>query len=468
MRVSKTSRVCLATLRVAVGCLLTIGVAQASPGDHIGNENAQVIPALEVGVMHRTNPYLTEGVAGGGDPVVGGTAVYIDPSIGVRAKNSDAVFHFDLLYDARKYLEADVQNLDRFNNLRSKVGLELLPAAKVGLKLNDSFSIVGYEAEDPDQVSVTAYQTHILNDLGGAIGVHPGGPLEVDAGGKVTVDQWNVPPEFKSNAGDRTTDVAVESGLTGPGLNTRLAYGPTLDGKWRFFPKTAVVANFTYQVFRWQDNVLDAQGDGVSREEVGDFLGIPSGHYWKAKAGLQGRVTEKLTVGLLAGFGQDYYNEDSVSAQADTLGIGGNSEFDGTAGYATDLKKFPAGVLAQVEGKYAFAKDQSFILSYARDFQDVYFTNYVDYDRVLGEYDGLFAERFGLQVSGVYRYERYVGEVSRNDHFVKVGLDTSYKVKRYLDLDLGGGWARRGSADGQHPEIEYDDVRVQGGVRFTY
>ncbi|HRE03842.1 MAG TPA: hypothetical protein PLV68_21275, partial [Ilumatobacteraceae bacterium] len=78
------------------------------------------------------------------------------------------------------------------------------------------------------------------------------------------VDQWNVPEEFKSAASDRDLDLGLTSGLTGPGLNSRFGYGPAVDARWRFFPKTAVVLDFRHEWFRWQDNVVDAQGDGIS------------------------------------------------------------------------------------------------------------------------------------------------------------------------------------------------------------
>ncbi|NOY26629.1 MAG: hypothetical protein GXP62_12210 [Oligoflexia bacterium] len=443
---------------------VTGGIASAAPGDHIGSDDTQIIPAVELGAFHRTNSYLQEGVAGGGSPVVGGTALVLSPSLGIRAKNSDLIFSFDLLYQARKYLESRVINLDRFNDVSLNSRLDLFPDGQIGFRVGDKFSVSGHEAEDPDGLSASAYQQHLVNDLGAYVSVHPGGPLELNVGGRLQADKWDVPPEFKASG----SGLDLVSSLTGADLNTRIGYGPSLRGEWRFFPKTAVVGEFDYQWFNWADNIVDAQGDNVSGDEVGDYLGIPDGKLWRAKTGLRGRVTPKLVVGVLAGFGQAIYDEASVTNQATNLGIGGSSEFADSVGFGSDLKSFPAGLLAEVEGKYDIVKDQSVKVSYGRDFQDVYFTNYVSFDRVLAAYEGLFARRFGVNSSFLFRNERYIGEVTRTDNVLQVDLGLKYLVQDYLTVNLGTGWQRRASADGAHPEIEYDDFRVQGGVGFTY
>lgn len=444
------------------------GTAVAAPGDHIGGDNATLVPSLDVGVQHRTNVYLQEGDAGGGVPTSDGTALYVTPAIGLNARSDAAIFGLDFSYTARKFFQSDVQNLDRFNIIDGGLRLNLLPRSPVGFKISDRLSLTGYEAEDDAQVSKSAYQQHFANDLAAFVAVHPGGPLEVDVGGRLGVDNWSVPEEFKSDATDRDNDLDTTSGLTGPGLNSRLSYGPVLRAKWRFFPKTAVVLDVDYTRQNWADNVLDAQGDGVSREEVGDFLGVPDSSIWRARTGLRGRVTDKLVLTALVGFGQAIYSEDSVTTAADDLGVGDSDEFSDTTGFATDLKSFPGGLLAEVSADYSPAKDHTFTLGYRRDFQDTYFTNYVGYDRGLLKYEGRFVDRVGLELSGMYRAERYVGEVTRNDGLIKAGGELAYYVQDYLSIRAGSGWHGRRSTDGSHPEVEYDDVKVYGGVRFVY
>lgn len=448
-----------------VGLLAPVA-ALAAPGDHIGGEEASLIPAVEVGATHRTNVYQQEGESSGGVPVTAGTSLFLTPSLGLRARLTELHADLDFSYTARKYLQEDVQNLDRFNMFDINGGLKLFPSGKVGLRLKDHFAITGYEAEDEAKILEDAYQQHLTNDFAAFLSIHPGGPLEVDLGGRVVIDQWNVPEETKPL--EDAPDLDVLSSLSGPALNNRLGYGPLVQAKWRFFPKTAIVGDFGYEWFNWTDNILDAQGDGISREEVGDYLAIPDGRLWRARAGLRGRVTEKVVVGAIVGFGQALYDEDSVTEAGDALGIGGSSELDPSVGFGDDLKDFPNGLLAEADVEYAFVPDHKLVVAYKRDFQDVYFTNYVGYDRASLGYQGRFADVIGVDLSGAYRLERYGGEVARDDHLLRLGLVGTWYVQDYLSVNVGGGWNRRASADGLHPEIEYDDAKFQAGVKFVY
>jgi hypothetical protein len=61
-----------------------------------------------------------------------------------------------------------------------------------------------------------------------------------------------------------------------------------------------------------------------------------------------------------------------------------------------------------------------------------------------------------------------VGEVERDDHMLRTSFDMSYRTTRWCDLGLGVAWKQRGSADGAHPDVEYEDLAVTGGVTFTY
>ncbi|RME27718.1 MAG: hypothetical protein D6798_03950 [Deltaproteobacteria bacterium] len=451
-----------------VGLVVAPTAARAEPGEHIGSDDAQLIPAVELGAQHRTNVYLQEGEAGGGAPTADGTNLFLTPSLGIRAQNSDLQFKLDVSYTARKYLQADVSNLDRFNIIDADAGLRLLPGGKVGLRFGDQFSITGYEAEDTAQVMESAYQQHLLNDLVGMVVIKPGGPLEVEAGGDLRIDHWSVPEQTKPSANPDDPGYDLLSSQPGPALNSRTSYGPVIDGKWRFFPKTAVVADFTYQWFDWKDNVVDATGDGISPEDLGDFLGIPDGRLWKARAGLRGRVTSHLVLGAEVGFGQAIYDPTSVSDQAAELGLADSSELDSSAGFDSALKAFPAGIIGQLDVDYELNDDHKVNLGYRRDFQDVYFTNYVDFDRLSASYGGRFVDRLGVDVSATYRYERYHGEVERNDHLIKTGLTGSWYFEEYLSASLGASWARRASADGAHPEIEYDDPRFTASMKFVY
>jgi hypothetical protein len=442
-----------AATQVTISMVLAISLcgfeqAHAKAGDHIRAGSTVVIPSVELQVLSRSNVYLAEGSttddAGQtvGAPVERGTAVRAHPGLMITTRGKDVLFDFGLDYTAVKFFEANHTNLDRYKDVQFTTALALLPESAVGLKVNERFHITGRESEA--SYATTSYINHTMNDTGGRLSIHPGSALELDVGGNFTYDKYDVSPQSTAEGS--------------PALNNRLGYGPGVDLKWNFFPKTAIVASYSMAWFDWDQNVVDARGDGVSTEDVGESLGIPDGSLWRASAGLRGRLTEKVVVGLVAGYGQMNYDESSV-----TGGDGGES-----AGFDADLKGFPDGIIGVVELGYHPTKKQSVTIGYRKAFQDVYFTNYVGFHNAFVRYEGTFADKVGLTMQGGYRFEKYGGEITREDHLINGGGDFVFKATPFLDLGIGGGWTQRASADGNNPEIEYDDTVIRGGLTLTY
>jgi hypothetical protein len=427
------------------------GVAVAGAGDHIRAGNAEIVPSVEFRVVRRSNVYLTEGSSTDADGnAVGidpqsGTAVRMHPSLTIGIDGEDTTLDFNVDYNAVKYFEEVHSNLDRFKDVELGLGFRTLNNAPVGIKLNERFHITGRETEAA--YASDAYINHVMNHTGGRISLRPGSSLELDVGGNFNFDKYDV-------SEDATADGS-------PGLNSRVGYGPAADLKWRFFPKTAIVGSYSQTWFDWENNLVDTRGDGLSESEFGDSLGIPDGSEWKATLGLRGRFTEKLVLGLIAGYGEMNYDESSVQGQA-TEGSAANQGFD------RDLSGFPEGFIGIVELGYHPLESQSITMGYRKAFQDVYFTNFVDFHNAFVRYEGMFADRVGAKVNVGYRYEQYLGEVTRDDHVLNVGADVAYRVTKFLDASAGASWKQRGSADGDHPDIEYDDLIFSIGLRATY
>ena len=125
-------------------------------------------------------------------------------------------------------------------------------------------------------------------------------------------------------------------------------------------------------------------------------------------------------------------------------------------------------MIGLVEVGYAVADSQTVTVGYRKAFQDVYFTNFVDFHNAFFRYESLFADRLGTKLNVGYRYEQYVGEVNRDDHVLNLGLDLAYHVTKWFDAVGGVQWRQRGSADGDHSEIEYSDTAISIGLNFTY
>ncbi len=426
-------------------------VAWAGPGDHIRAGNAEIIPAVEFRVVRRSNLYLTEGTSIDVDGnLVGaeeqsGTALRVHPSLTIGVDGEDTTLDFNLDYNAVKYLEEEHQNLDRYKDVELGFGFRTLNNAPVGIKLNERFNIAGREMEA--SYAADAYINHVRSHTSGRISLRPGSSLELDVGGNFNYDKY---------------DVSAGSAAEGsPGLNSRVGYGPAADLKWRFFPKTAIVGSYSRTDFTWENNLVDTRGDGLTETEFGDSLGIPNGSEWKATLGLRGRFTEKLVLGLIGGYGQMDYDETSVQGQ-DSEGSAATQGFD------RDLKGFPEGLISIVELGYHPVESQSVTIGYRKAFQDVYFTNFVDFHNAFVRYEGMFADRVGAKFNLGYRYEQYLGEVTRDDHVLNLTGDFAYRVTKFMDVSAGFGWKQRGSADGDHPDIEYDDTLFSVGLTAAY
>jgi hypothetical protein len=436
-------------LRIAgsgtIACLSLIMLSAASPafaqpGDHIGTENVQLIPSLMLTTQQRSNVFLQEGVIGGGDEIVSGTNLRIQPSLSFKAENSDVMFSSSVGYTARKYFQSEITNLDRFRDFDVRGDVDLLRQSVVGLKLRDTFQINGFESE-ADKAD-DPYIQILSNDFGARLAIRPGSSLDIDAGGDVNIDNYSGP------SGSNASFVRT-------GQNDRLGYGPAVDIKWRFLPKTALVGNFSMEWFSWENNVVAPSGD----DTVESYIGIPDGRILRAEGGIRGRFTERLVLGLTAGYGTAIYDETSVTSATNGDQVSGD--------FGQDLQGLQ-GLLLGADLSYSPVDSQSFTLGYRKDFQDVFFTNYVAYNRLNFTYSGTFADKFKIDVASNYRLENYDGEVDRSDHRILNSGTFTYVATSYLDVSLGAGWRRRASADALNPDIEFDDVDVRLALRVTY
>ncbi len=445
-------------------------VAGAAPGDHIGNEKVEFVPSVGLWGAWRSNVYLQEGDAFGGEPTVAGAFVELRPAASLKVNSQDVKFGLDFAYTPRLYLDSKLSNLNRFTFYNVGAKLNLFPNSKVGLNLSDRLSLSGRETEA--ESADWAYLTVLNNGAEAALAIRPGTSMEVTLGG--TVDFT----DYKTDAGTNPLVTTGTGSLGLAALNRRLAYGPKATFSWKFLPKTAVLASYSQSWFFWNNNFLYAQGDGLNPSEANNFdayLGVPDGQDLRLSTGLRGRFTDKLVLGFQLAYVRMMYDENSVIEDAEDgpAGIDTSNDADPDAqGFGTDLA---AGLGAEVELGYDLSKDNRLTLGYRRDFADIYFSNYLAYHQYSLGYSGLIANRLSPEVSASLRQETYNGEISRRDNFIRVRGDLSYAITKYLDVGGGVWWTQRASVqpndpelDDANPAIEYDDVNVHLGVTFTY
>ncbi len=437
--------------------------ASADPGDHVAVGTATVTPGVDMGTEFRSNVYRLH------TNEVAASAFLFRPRIAVENRNSDFVFLMSGSLSMRHYYFSqksdnpayEKSNLNRYNDTDATASLHLLPTNLIGVKVTEDFQNDNLNTESV--WSDKAYISHLISDTSVDLSIHPGAALFVDVGGHLEANQ------YRGNPGATFAGNQIR-------LNNRLAYGPQIYGKWTFFPRTALIIDGGMEWFNWSENILNSlnASNRLAPEdnEIGDRLAVPDGREWRASASLIGRINNRLVINVSAGYGQIDYDEQSVLDRAAQLaGAEGIDEVDPSEGWGQDLKGLD-GLLGTVQFTVAPLPQHNLTLGYSKDFEDSWFTNYLSYHYAFARYNALIASRWSVSLEGGYRFEDYVGEVERADHFVRTTGNLSYNANEWMNISFSGGWKRRaswaGHPSGALPTIEYDDFPVSLVFEMTY
>lgn len=450
---------------VGVGLVGDAQAASPNKGFAIGRDG-KFIPAVGVGLETSSNAYLLEDTTN--NPAVAATNLMVNPSFRFELPTQSFELTLASSLTARKYLTQATRNLDRASDTTHQLELNVLPNAFAGLKVEDSFSVENRPTETPlagnlenDQDRERAYLTQLNNGLDVYASIHPKGALTVDAGANIVFDNYWANPSA----------TATDSSF----LNSRTLLGGEVKAQWAFFPKTAIVAEVGFGRFDWVNNVIntqsgtDATGEGTSLEFPYDALAKPDGNAWKLGVGLAGRITRKLVVDTMVGYGQLRYDADSVTEYAAAHDL--TELLSATTGWEdASLTSFARGLRFSAMLAYAPAKRHTFSAGYVKDYTDSWFTNYLHYHYVFARYEAEIARRWGAGAEFGYRLETYEGQVSRQDHVLRVDGELTYEIVEWLDVSASAGWRRRAAS--QNPDYplqasrEYDNVI--GSLVFTF
>lgn len=443
--------------------------AFASPGDHIRPTDGMVItPSVNAGVGAHSNVYLADQ-----DPVAAPDLTF-GAHLKLQYEQPDHAIGAGVGWAGRKFLDTDpkdavnVQNLDQFNNFDGSLDLKLFRRSRLGLRVNDGFQVTNTPTELGTAKSNANIVT-ISNDTNGGLLIRPGSALEIGVLGQVGIDSYRVPDAF------------AEEVQLNASFNDRASYGPTLSGRWALFPKTAVQGQVGMIWNRWSDNLIRAAGPEVEGLDYGDYLGKPDSMGWRTTWGIKGQFTAKLGAEVSLGFGQLWYDEQTVLDEADTLDLAESSaELDLTdtsktaENFARDLTSFREGSLATVQLSWVALPGQTINVGWKKDFQDAFFTNYVAYNTFFAKYQGNFLdERLKPSAELGWRFDNFHGEVARADLNVRAAAGAAWQFTPFLSAQLQGGWteracAQKGCNGGAFEPTEYDDFYGNLGATLTW
>ena len=386
----------------------------------VGSDTVQLVPSVSVGGEYRSNLYLDEGEAGGGRPVVQGTALLVNPTLGVKVNSSLLSLRLGSGYGARKYVQQDLQNLNSFNDARLTASGRLLPNAPVGLSFSESFSSNNRPVNQPKAESalIRVYD----NKARAGLSIGSGNALDVNIGGAFNYRQIN---GMRDSQGVREV------------INQRNTFGGVGTASWKFLPKTKLVLDGNYTVNDWVNNTIE------TTEEV---TSIQDSSVWDVKTGLEGQLSGKTLLRFMIGAGGSTYGEGSTTTQLE--GLSQRLRLD------TGLRIKPS-------------ESQNIRLEYKRAFQDVYFTSYNLFHQVGLTYEVNAQDRMVVSVNGQYRNDNYDGPVDRTDHRLQAGGAFTVNFAEHGAFETALNWRRLASADGI-AAIEYDDVGLTFGLKWGY
>jgi len=407
------------TQHIVFAALAFSSVASADDSG-LGSDTVQLVPSVSVGGEYRSNLYLDEGEAGGGRPVVQGTALLINPTLAVRVNSNVLSLRFGSGYGARKYLQEDLQNLNTFNDGRLTASGRLLPKSPIGISFSEAFSSNNRPVNQPkaDSALIRVYD----NKSRVGLSVGNGNALDVNVGGTYNYRQINGMVDSQGNQ-----EV----------INQRNTYGGVGTAAWKFLPKTKFVIDGMYTMNDWVNNTIE------TTEEV---TTIQDSSVWNMSTGLEGQLSGKTLLRLMVGAGGSTYGEGDNITQLE--GLSQRLRLD------SGLRIKPS-------------ESQDIRFEYKRAFQDVYFTSYNLYHQLGFTYEVNSQDRILFSVNGQYRNDNYDGPVDRTDHRLQAGGAFTLNFAEHGAFETALNWRRLASADGI-AGIEYDDVGLKFGLKWGY
>jgi hypothetical protein len=429
---SRASRALCASL---LGLGVVSGTAAAEPGDHIQlGPSTELAPRLEFGLQSRSN--LTQSPS---DPVAGVSAVFA-PGARLKHETPDTMVELDGSYRLVKFFTRRLSGLDQFNDFDVRLDAVGLRSRPVGFVLSNRAALVNNNATD--RLGNTPFVTRTRNDLSAGLQIRPGAVLQFDVRGKFEIDSVRVPlGAFQSDT---------------RGLNSRTGYGAAWIGEYRFYPRTAFILEGDAMRFDWQRNVLPVGA-------TGNVFALPDSTHIRLLAGVRGRFTERLVLTGQLGYGVANYSVASVQRVCgDTPGCepGPGNTFDaGLSG----LQR----LLVVAQAAYDFDTDRKLIVGYRKDFDDVFFTNFMAYHMLYGGIDTRVGERFRVDGRATVRQEDYRGALAaRSDTFLNFDAGATLVIQEWLRFRAGGGYMQRTVPS--LPNISFNDVRGTALLIVTY
>lgn len=297
------------------------------------------------------------------------------------AAPSDVFFDLGAALTYREYLSNDALIRQQRALMPSAYGnLEFSRAQAMSFGLTESFS----RTEDPPYLNTNSNRSFIrdVNQASARLRLTPGGGrLSLNVGYTNTIDWFE-------------TDALRVANSMGHLL--------VLDTSWKWLPKTALV--------------LQVSQGYISYFKTDNGANKPTSFPFHALAGLRGLISAKLTVNLLVGYANGFYD----TVRPGPSGFRGNFSAIGEANYSPTI-------LTNIG------------LGYRHDFANAILGDYYYVDAVYLNVGQAIAGRVGFGLSARYESRSFQNihlvstnsYVSRHDNYVQVGVNLDYHIREW-------------------------------------
>jgi hypothetical protein len=324
--------------------------------DGLGSGKVRFHPALTLSGGYDTNVFYEDT----NETPDGAAVIGVRPEIGItthKPTNVDFRLKGGVYF---QYFVSDDPLITEQSGLEANAaaGITFNPNGAVAFKLSDTFVRTN---ETPSGSSLLSFN-RIYNNAGATLIIQPGGKiLTGELGGRAAITRNQQLVELDKNE-----------------------FGVRAQLKWKFLPKTALIADASWDFIFYE--VKERMIPGLEEGEEPQFLSPFQGAFenidsrpLRAKAGLKGLLFNRISVTLLGGYGQGFY-------------AGGD-----------DFKGF----IANAELAYEIGPTSRFQLGYIRDFRDNTFSNYAKDHNIYSRYNHQFGGRFDLKLEGAFIYREF-------------------------------------------------------------
>lgn len=350
---------------IAMGLLAAQAVLPTSAfgdgGDGVQSEEGwKLVPSLKLSGRYNSNIYRAAGNETAG-LVVDAPILGINPAVAISSPRErdflldlDAGIQWDQYFDTAGIAGVDVSRQSGLS-VSGKLGAHINPEGSLSLRLEEVFS----RRNEPGYSGSKQPYNWINNAVGAVVGIRPSaGVLGIDLGYRWRLFDFDNKTLSDLNRFEHDFDLKIA---------------------WDFLPKTALLLDGNFRMVRW---------DHPQQAAVRDDLTLPVLHHYnhnplRVQAGLDGLLTERLALRLLAGYGMSMHDE------GESFG----------------------GVIGSASVSYAFGRldlQNKLSLGYQRDFRTAAVGNFYGLHQVFGRYvQNLLDRRVSMHLGGRFEWRDY-------------------------------------------------------------